>query len=48
MKDDTKSRKAALAAHLNAAIMTLRLRSGDDLDEAQLSEAFGRRARAGQ
>lgn len=41
MKDDTKSRKAALAAHLKAAVMTLKLRPGDDLDEAQLSEAFG-------
>lgn len=41
MKDNTKSRKAALAAHLKAAVMTLKLRPGDDPDEAQLSDAFG-------
>ena len=41
MKDDAKTRKSALNAHLKSAVMTLKLRPGDDLDEAQLSEAFG-------
>lgn len=41
MTDDSKTRKAALSAHLRSAVMTLKLRPGDDLDEAQLSEAFG-------
>ncbi|MGV6803803.1 MAG: GntR family transcriptional regulator [Ruegeria sp.] len=41
MKDDSKTRKSTLSAHLKSAVMTLKLRPGDDLDEAQLSEAFG-------
>jgi len=41
MKDDTKSRKAALAVHLKAEAMTPKLRPGDDQDEGRLSQAFG-------
>lgn len=41
MKDEAKSRKNALREHLKMSILTLRLRPGDDLDEAHLSDEFG-------
>lgn len=41
MKDDSKRRKDDLREHLKVSILTLRLQPGEDLDEAQLSEAFG-------
>lgn len=40
VKDTAKGRKANLYEHLKAAIMTLELRPGADLDEAQLSAGF--------
>ncbi|EEX10545.1 transcriptional regulator, GntR family [Ruegeria lacuscaerulensis ITI-1157] len=40
-KDDTKSRKSALAVRLKAEVMTPKLCHGDDQDEARLSKAFG-------
>ena len=40
MKDASKRRKAELYGHLKAAIMTLALRPGADLDESKLSEEF--------
>ncbi|WP_299076825.1 GntR family transcriptional regulator [uncultured Ruegeria sp.] len=41
MKDDAKSRKDRLRDHLKVSILTLSLRPGADLDEADLSDAFG-------
>ena len=41
MRDEGKSPKEALAEHLKMSVLTLRLRPGEDLDEAQLSQAFG-------
>ncbi len=41
MKDEAKSRKAALQEHLKTSILTLRLQPGTDLDEAHLSDEFG-------
>lgn len=41
MKDAAKSRKSELYAHLRSSILTLQLRPGSDLDEAELSESFG-------
>lgn len=41
MKDEARTRKTELMEHLKAEILTLRLRPGEDLDEAQLSDAFG-------
>ncbi|MCF6431458.1 GntR family transcriptional regulator [Leisingera sp. MMG026] len=41
MKDASKTRKAELHNRLKAAIMTLELRPGADLDEAKLSEDTG-------
>ncbi|WP_171173121.1 GntR family transcriptional regulator [Ruegeria sp. HKCCD8929] len=41
MKDEAKRRKDELREHLKVSILTMRLRPGDDLDEAQLSDAFG-------
>jgi DNA-binding GntR family transcriptional regulator len=41
VKDASKNRKAALYERLKAAIMTLELRPGADLDEAGLSEETG-------
>jgi DNA-binding GntR family transcriptional regulator len=41
MADSSKHRRTALEDHLKAAILTLQLRPGEDLDEAALSEAFG-------
>lgn len=41
MKDEGQSRKRALAAHLQGAILTLDLPPGTDLDEAALAQAFG-------
>ena len=41
MKDEAKKRKDELREHLKVSILTLRLRPGADLDEAQLSDAFG-------
>lgn len=40
MKDATKRRKSDLYDHLKAAIMTLELRPGADLDEVSLSAEF--------
>ena len=40
MKYAAKSRKSDLYMHLKTSIMTLELRPGADLDEAQLSEKF--------
>lgn len=41
MTDSVKSRRETLSAHLKTSIMTLSLRPGSSLDEAELSEAFG-------
>ncbi len=41
MRDESKTRKAALTEHLRVSILTMRLRPGVDLDEAHLSDAFG-------
>ncbi len=41
MKDEARSRKERLRDHLKVSILTMRLRPGEDLDEAQLSDAFG-------
>ena len=41
MKDTVKGRKEALYETLRTSILTMALRPGHDLDEAELSEAFG-------
>ena len=41
MKDEAKRRKAKLTEHLKVSILTLRMQPGADLDEVQLSQAFG-------
>ncbi len=41
MKDEARSRKERLRDHLKVSILTMRLRPGEDLDESQLSDAFG-------
>ncbi len=41
MKDAARRRKPELYEHLKVSVLTLALRPGDDLDEAQLSQAFG-------
>ncbi|WP_319544753.1 GntR family transcriptional regulator [Ruegeria conchae] len=41
MKGEDRSPKEALAEHLKMSVLTLRLSPGEDLDEAQLSQAFG-------
>ncbi len=41
MKDNGGTPKEALAEHLRMSVLTLHLQPGEDLDEAQLSEAFG-------
>lgn len=40
MKDEAKNRKQKLLDYLKVSILTLRLPPGEDLDEAQLSDAF--------
>lgn len=40
MKDDAKSRKAALFASLKRDVLTMKLEPGSDLDEARLSDEF--------
>lgn len=41
MKDTVRGRKESLHETLRTSILTMKLRPGDDLDEAELSEAFG-------
>ncbi len=41
MKDEARPRKERLRDHLKVSILTMRLRPGEDLDESQLSDAFG-------
>lgn len=41
MRDAVNGRKGELSDHLKASILTMKLRPGFDLDEAELSQAFG-------
>ncbi|MGX9351132.1 GntR family transcriptional regulator [Shimia sp. W99] len=41
MKDEARQRRNRLYDHLKMSILTLRIAPGSDLDEAELSEAFG-------